>query len=110
MDVRADTDAQALFDAYQRRTAALAARDVNAIRNRYSTLMLAAYSGRAPVFDLATLESTRPDGSRSFFTRGADTAYTLAEEYTSDGGHLNEAARRMVAEQLLIFLARLPGS
>jgi hypothetical protein len=144
VDVGADTDPQALFDAYQRRMAALAARHpgltlvhftmplttsesgfrllvkkvlgrptargLNAIRNRYNTLMLAAYSGRAPVFDLAKLESTRTGGSRSFFREGADTVYTLAEEYTADGGHLNEVSRRMVAEQLLILVARLPGS
>jgi hypothetical protein len=72
--------------------------------------MREAYAGRAPVFDLAVLESTRPDGSRVSYTQGADTVYTLAPEYTNDGGHLNEAAKRMVAEQLLIFLARLPAS
>ena len=85
-------------------------RDVNAVRTRYNALLRAAYEGRAPVFDLAALESTLPDGSRSFTMRGRDTAYTLAAGYTDDGGHLNEAARRRVAEQLLVLLARLPGS
>ena len=86
------------------------ARDLNAIRNKYNALLRAAYVGHAPVFDLAALESTRADGSRAFFRRGADSVFTLAEEYTSDGDHLNDAARRMVAERFLIFLATLPGS
>jgi hypothetical protein len=85
-------------------------RDRNAIRNRYNVLIRAAYAGREPVFDLAALESTHPDGSRAFFRRGADSVFTLAPEYTDDGDHLAGAARRMVAEQFLIFLARLPGS
>jgi hypothetical protein len=85
-------------------------RERNVIANRYNTLLRAAYEGRAPLFDLAKLESTRPDGSRTFFMRGADTVYTLVPEYTDDGGHFVVISRRMVAEQLLIFLARLPGS
>jgi hypothetical protein len=82
-------------------------RDRNAVRSRYNELLLARYAGKEPVFDIARMESTRPDGLRLFLMRGADTAYTLVHEYTSDGGHLNESARRMVAEQFLIFLARL---
>ena len=86
-------------------------RERNAIRSRYNTLLLAHYGGKEPVFDIARLESTRPDGSRLFFVHGADTVSTLVPDYTSDGGHLNESARRMVAEQFLIFLARLaPGA
>ncbi len=86
------------------------ARDLDALRGRYNALLRAAYEGREPVFDLAALESTREDGSRAFFRRGADTVFTLVPEYTTDGGHLGPAARRRVAEQFLIFLARLPAS
>lgn len=82
--------------------------DLNVIRNRYNDLLRATYGGKEPVFDLARLESTRPDGSRSFFLRGTDPVYTLAEQHTRDGGHLGVAARRVVAEQLLIVLAELP--
>ncbi len=83
--------------------------DMNAIRNRYNSLLVEAYRDREPVFDLATLESTRPDGSRSFLERGDEKVYTLAREYTSDGGHLNAAAQKYVAERLLVFLAALPS-
>lgn len=85
-------------------------RDRNAVANRFNALLRAAYQGREPFFDLAALESTHPDGSRSYFMQGADTVYTLVEGYTNDGGHLNNTARRVVAEQLLIFLAKLPDA
>ena len=40
----------------------------------------------------------------SFFTVTGKTYYSLISEYTRDGGHLNERGRKIVAEQLLIFL------
>lgn len=79
----------------------------NVKRNRYNALLRARYAGRAPVFDLARIESTRPDGSRSYFLHGADTIYTLAPELTTDGGHLNQLGQRMAAERFLALLARL---
>lgn len=84
-------------------------RDRNVVRNRYNTLIRETYSGREPVFDIAQLESTLPDGSRLFLMAGTDTVYTMSSLYASDAAHLNEVGRRMVAEQLLIFLARLAG-
>lgn len=80
----------------------------NVKRNRYNQLLRARYgAGRAPLFDLAKVESTRPDGSRSAFVNGTDSIYTLAPELSSDGGHLNEEGIRRAAEQLLVLLARL---
>jgi len=81
--------------------------DLNLIRNRYNALLREAYVGKEPVFDLARLESTRADGSRTYFVRGADTVYTLAPDWTDDGGHLNAVARRAVAESFLAVLASL---
>jgi hypothetical protein len=79
--------------------------DLNLIRNRYNALLREAYVGKEPVFDLARLESTRADGSRSYFVRGSDTVYTLANEWTDDGSHLNTVARRAAAEAFLATLA-----
>lgn len=81
--------------------------DLNVIRNRYNALLRQAYIGKEPVFDLARIESTHADGSRSFFMRGIDTVYTMAPEWTDDGGHLNDEARRMTAESFLALLATL---
>jgi hypothetical protein len=85
-------------------------RDRNAIRNRYNELLRRAYAGKEPVFDIAALESRRPDGTISYFRWFSGPVPKLVQEYTTDGGHLNEVGRRMVAEQLLIFLAKLPAA
>ena len=79
----------------------------NALRNRFNDLLRREYEGREPVFDLARIESTLPDSTRSSLTRDGGTIYTLASPYTDDGGHLNAVGRRRVASQLLSFLASL---
>lgn len=81
--------------------------DLNATRNEFNRLLRRTYQGKAPIFDLAAIESTRADGSRSFVISGADTVYTLAPEWTYDGGHLNEAARYRAARGFLNVLASL---
>ena len=142
VDVRADTDPQALFEAYQRRMAKLRVenpgltivhltmplttnegslaywklklrgrdtqRDRNIVRNRYNALLRGTYAGKEPVFDIAAVESRHPNGTVSGFRNGNGMVYSLAPELTTDGGHLNDAGRRLVAEQLLVFLAKLP--
>lgn len=81
--------------------------DANAKRNEFNALLRQTYGSRESLFDLAALESTLSDGSRSFAARGADTVYTLASEYTDDGGHLNARGRRHVAVPFLGLLASL---
>ena len=81
--------------------------DVNVKRNEFNNLLRKTYSGVDPIFDLAQVESTHPDGTRSYFTRESNTIYTLAPELTTDGGHLNEAGRQAAAEALLQVLAGL---
>lgn len=77
----------------------------NARRNEFNDLLRKEYVGKEPVFDLAKLEATRPDGSMVTF-KYQDREYTsLAPEYTEDGGHLNTLGRKIIAEQLLLFLA-----
>jgi lysophospholipase L1-like esterase len=36
------------------------------------------------------------------------TYYSMYPGYTSDGGHLNDVGRKVVARALLAFLAELP--
>ena len=79
----------------------------NIRRNELNDLILTEYRGKEPVFDIAMVESTLPDGRRTGFSREGKTYFTLASEYTDDGGHLAGEGRRHVAEQLLIFLAKL---
>ena len=82
-------------------------RDLNRIRNRYNDLLRAEYAGQEPVFDIARIESTLADGSRTFFGRGGGAVYYLAPFFTDDGGHLNADGRRAAAEHLLALLATL---
>ncbi len=81
----------------------------NAVRADYSDLIREAYGGKEPVFDLTRIESTLPDGRRVTFKKDNKAYPYLSPQYTKDGGHLNEKGRRIVAEQLLIFLANLPN-
>ena len=84
-------------------------RDVNRKRNEFNALVRREFSGE-PIFDLARIESSRPDGSRAFFTAGSDTVYTLAPELTDDGGHLNAAGRRAAALEFLSVLSATVAS
>lgn len=79
----------------------------NMRRNELNDLILKEYSGKEPVFDIAMAESTLPDGRRTSFSQDGKTYSALASEYTDDGGHLTEEGRKQVAEQLLVFLAKL---
>jgi len=83
------------------------ANEHNVQRNEYNQLIMKKYAGKEPIFDLAGVESTYPDGTRQTFAEGGKTYYSLVPEYTEDGGHLNELGRKRVAEQFLIFLARI---
>lgn len=77
----------------------------NIKRNELNKLIGEKYAGREPIFDIASAESTLPDGSRATFAHNGKTYFYLASEYTSDGGHLNEYSRKRVAEQMLDVLA-----
>lgn len=82
-------------------------RELNAMRNRFNDLLRSEYSGKAPIFDLATVESTHGDGTRSYVGNGSVPVFTLASEYTNDGAHLNERGRRAAAIELLKVIAEL---
>ena len=77
----------------------------NIKRNEYNRLLLKEYQGEDPVFDLAAIESTYPDGKRESFSFKGETYYALVKEYTTDGGHLNDVGSQRVAAALLDFLA-----
>lgn len=81
----------------------------NVKRQQFNELMRAAYA-KEPLFDLAKLEATRADGTLHTFERGGTKVPALVPEYTDDGGHLNAAGRKHVAEALLSYLASLPDA
>ncbi len=63
--------------------------------------------GNEPVFDIARIESTRPDGSRESFSDGGKEYFGLTPAYTNDGGHLNATGQKKVASHLATFLAEV---
>ena len=77
----------------------------NAKRNDFNEMIRKTYSAKEPVFDIAAIESTYPDGRRATFEMEGKTYYHLVPAYTNDGGHLNENGRKIVAEQLLLTIA-----
>jgi len=81
--------------------------DDNIVRQRYNRLLIDAYDGIEPLFDLALVESVDPSGLRCHANKGSQSVYVMSHKYTDDGGHLNAAGRRRVAEQLLMTLAEV---
>jgi hypothetical protein len=77
----------------------------NAMRQEYNELLRQEYRGE-PLLDLAAFESTLPDGSRCSFEYNGKLAFALADEYTSDGGHLNRLGRRVVATEFVKVFSR----
>ena len=79
----------------------------NIQRSQFNEILRKEYDGRAPIFDLAKVESTFPDGRRASFTKDGKTYHSMVPDYTYDSGHLNELGRKLAAEQLLVLLASL---
>ncbi|MBN2195883.1 MAG: hypothetical protein JW751_23905 [Polyangiaceae bacterium] len=81
----------------------------NAARAAYNDRLRTAFAGE-PIFDLAALESTRPDGSREEFVVQGKTVPALVAAYASDpDGHLNRDGQRHVARGFLEVLAKTRG-
>jgi hypothetical protein len=80
----------------------------NVRREEYNALLRRAYAGREPLFDLARIESTAPDGSAVKVQWNGREAPALAAAYTDDGGHLNAVGRLRAARELVAVLAAIP--
>lgn len=78
----------------------------NTGRNAFNELLRGEYTGKEPFFDLADIQATQPDGRRTFTLKDGKKQYSLVPDYTVDGGHLDVQGRKVVATQLLVFLAR----
>jgi lysophospholipase L1-like esterase len=82
-------------------------RTLNLIRHEYNEMLRAEYGGKEPIFDLALLESTEPDGTQKLVRYKGERVPVLSNAWTYDGGHLNEAGRRRIAEAFLTTLVSL---
>ena len=80
--------------------------DENIKRFEFNELLKKEFN-KTYIFDIAGVESTRPDGSKETFSKDNNTYPSLVPEYTADSGHLNKTGRGKAAEQLLLLLVNL---
>jgi len=76
----------------------------NVKRAEFNRRLMETFAGD-PIFDLSRAESTRADGSRETFRYQGKDYYSLVPAYSSDGGHLNELGQRLLAAEMLRFVA-----
>jgi hypothetical protein len=76
----------------------------NARRAEYNALLRERF-GADPVFDLAGVESTGPDGAPCRTEVEGRPVQSLDPRYTDDGGHLNAAGQRAVGAAAIRFVA-----
>ncbi|TAH32144.1 hypothetical protein EYC58_05760 [Candidatus Saccharibacteria bacterium] len=76
-------------------------------REQLNTLIRNQYASTGRLFDLAAIESTRPNGTRVSGTSGGNTYYQLYDAYSSDGGHLNATGEQVVDTAFFTLLAQL---
>lgn len=77
----------------------------NLRRQEYNVLLRNKYESKGTLFDIAKIESTKPDGSRNIHYLDGKEYFSMVSEYTSDGGHLNEKGSALVAENLIKFMS-----
>jgi hypothetical protein len=80
---------------------------VNVKRNEFNALLRQNYDGREPIFDLAQIEATLPNGTYQTFKYQDKSYFSLAKIYSSDGGHLNELGRQFTAIEFLRALTQI---
>jgi hypothetical protein len=80
----------------------------NMRRAEYNTLLRQAYQGRKPVFDLARIESTTPNGVAVAVEWKGNNIPAMDPAYTDDGGHLNSTGKLRAARELVAILAATP--
>jgi len=79
--------------------------EANINRTRYNDLLRKEYLGKEPIFDLAAVESTSPEGSRVQGQKNGARYEALYAPYSDDGEHLNRDGSRRAAMALLQTLA-----
>jgi hypothetical protein len=79
----------------------------NVKRNEFNALLIDKYNAVDPIYDLAKLESSLQNGKIVSFKHNGMDYYSLAVQYTDDGGHLNKLGRYYAAKELLMTLSHI---
>jgi hypothetical protein len=77
----------------------------NVARERLNALIRGEYAGRH-LFDLAAIESTKPDGTRVSGSYDNQGYFALYDGYASDVGHLNAVGSKIAATAFLDAIAQ----
>ena len=76
----------------------------NVSRNEFNRRLKERYPAD-PIYDLAAVMSTYPDGRRESFKMDGNTYDSLVPAYTDDGGHLNAVGRTHAAAEFVRSIA-----
>lgn len=79
----------------------------NVDRARFNELIRQAKGSTGRLFDIALVESTRPDGKPQRVSVRGQQYQAMYPGYTRDGGHLSSLGQRIVAVELLRFLSSI---
>jgi hypothetical protein len=80
----------------------------NIHRSQYNRRLRREFAGE-PLFDIAQIEATRPNGSLVAHRFQGSEYHTAWPGFTEGAGHLNTTGRLRLAEELLRSLAPAPG-
>lgn len=75
----------------------------NIKRNQFNQLLSKEYQEESLFFDIAWFEAMAENGTIIGFKYKGKEYLAMNPKFSSDGGHLNEEGRRIVAEALLVF-------
>ncbi len=78
----------------------------NVARYQFNQLVRAKYAGTGRLWDVAALESTRPDGTRVTGSVNGQPYEALYGGYSLDGGHPNADGSKVLAAELLRLIAQ----
>lgn len=79
----------------------------NLKREEFNQRLRQEWAGKTPIFDLAQIESTTPEGTRRIHTMNGQRYPSLVPAYSDDSAHLNAKGRKLVAAQLLVLLSQI---
>lgn len=77
----------------------------NIKRHEFNTRLLNECSDDFPIFDLAGIETTLPDGSTQTYRYKGEEYPCMPDLYRSDYGHLNDFGSKIAGYNLLAFLS-----
>ncbi len=119
-----DTDVHALFESYRQTINEIKAKfpqltiihitvplrvhenKRNVLRHQFNLLLRKEFSAE-PIFDLAKVESSKPNGEQVLFTYEGKEYPKLYKGYAKDAGHLNKVGQWLAARELLRILIKL---